>query len=199
MLLRQDGLSASRRWTSADLFNFPEDGKRREIIAGELYESLRPHFYHQILCGHFASELNVWDEDKSVRAVTAPGLIFSETDDIAPDVVWVSKERLAAILRDGKLCAAPELVIEVLALGSENIARDREAKLWLYSRRKVDEYWIADWREQRIEVYRTNRDHLLHVSTLGSGDTLTSPILPGFALLIDRLFVGIPCDAEGGE
>ncbi len=31
------------RWTSADLETLPDDGKRYEIIAGELYVSTQPH------------------------------------------------------------------------------------------------------------------------------------------------------------
>jgi Uma2 family endonuclease len=192
-----DGVSVARRWISADLFGFPEDRKRREIINGELYVSSWPDFWHQVLCANLCFALNNRDEQCIGRAVSFPGLIFSEHDDVVPDVVWVSTKRLAVILRDGKLRAAPELIIEVLAAGSANIARDREAKLDLYSRRKLNEYWIADWRQQRIEVYQASGDYLAPVATFGFGDTLTSALLPGFALPLDRCFQGIPSDAKG--
>ena len=70
-------------------------------------------------------------------------------------MVWISYERLTTALQpDGKLHTSPELVIEVLSPGSENERRDREVKLKLYSRRGADEYWIINWRERRLEVYR---------------------------------------------
>lgn len=39
------------RWTSADLEVLPDDGKRYEIIDGELYVSTQPHWQHQFACG----------------------------------------------------------------------------------------------------------------------------------------------------
>lgn len=57
---------------------------------------------------------------------------FSDSDNVAPDVVWVSYERLAQIQDEaGHFRGAPELVVEVLSLGKEN--EDRAAKLKLYS------------------------------------------------------------------
>ncbi len=59
-------------------------------------------------------------------------------------MVWASNERLTALLDDaGHLTAAPELIVEVLSSGAENIRRDREAKLKLYSSRGVREYGIV--------------------------------------------------------
>jgi Uma2 family endonuclease len=186
--------------TSADLANFPDDGKRREIIDGELYVSTQPHWYHQVLCARFGRFLDTWsDEAGSGQVAVAPGLIFAEDDDVAPDVVWASRERLARILEGGKLYAAPELVIEVLSPGRKNIARDRETKLKLYARRDADEYWIADWPRHAVEIYRRAGDTLTLAETLGPGDTLTTPLLPSFAVALDRLFAGFPFAEAVGE
>lgn len=189
------------RMTSADLADFPEGGKQREIIAGELYVSARPHWYHQVACARFGGFLDAWnDESRSGQAAIAPGLIFDESNDVAPDVVWASRERLAAILEEGKLYAAPELVIEILSPGRKNTARDRDTKLRLYARRGVDEYWIADWPRHAVEVYRREGMTLVLIATFGPGDTLTTPLLPAFALPIARLYAGFPfADALADE
>jgi Uma2 family endonuclease len=123
------------------------------------------------------------------EANLAPGVIFADDDDVAPDVVWISHtRRTTALGPDGHLHAAPELVIEVLSPGGTNERRDREAKLKLYSRRGVLEYWIVDWRTQQVEIYR-RADLALHlVATLHSTDRLTSPLLPGFVCEIATLF-----------
>jgi Uma2 family endonuclease len=189
-------MSASLRWTSADLVNFPEDDKRREIIDGEMYVSTQPHWYHQVLCGRFNGRLDTWSlQTNRGEAAIAPGLVFDDDEDVAPDVVWISHERLARILVGGKLHGTPELVIEVLSPGSRNIARDRDTKLKLYARRGADEYWLADWPQHRVEVYRRAGDLLVLAAALGPGDTLTSPLLPGFVLPLDQLFAGIPFGA----
>lgn len=177
-------------WTSADLEAFPDDGKLREIIDGELYVSTQPHWYHQNVCARVTTMLTNWSlETEAGEVSVAPGLVFADDDDVAPDVVWISQAQLeAALASDGKLHAAPELVVEVLSPGSANARRDRQAKLRLYSRRGVREYWLLDWRTRRLEVFRREGAILKPVATLYDDDTLTSPLLPGFLCLVTILF-----------
>src|SRR5205085_12049414 len=125
-------------------------------------------------------------------ANAAPGLIFAEDNDVAPDIVWISRERLDAALQpDGRLHAAPELVVEVLSPGITNERRDREAKLRLYARRGVLEYWIVSWQERRLEIYRREETLLKLHSTLYETDTLQSPLLPGFRCQVSQFFAKI--------
>jgi Uma2 family endonuclease len=119
-------------------------------------------------------------------------VIFSQDEAVAPDLVWVAQDRFERVVgEDGKLHAAPDLMVEVLSPGSANETRDRELKLDLYSRRGVPEYWIADYRGRTFEVYRRHGDRLQLVATLRDGDILTSPLLPGFACPVSRLWVPI--------
>ena len=181
------------RWTSADLEALPDDGKRYEIVDGHLYMSKQAHYYHQLVCSRLNTELQSWSaQTKAGQTTQAPGIIFAEDDDVAPDVIWISNERLARSLgADGKLHGAPELVIEVLSAGLKNEERDREAKLKLYSRRGVSEYWMVDWRKRLIEVYRREQAQLRLTCTLYEQDTLTTPLLPEFSCPMNALFEGI--------
>ena len=183
-------MSTARRWTSADLAVLPDDGKRYEIIDGELYISQQPHWHHQRACGMIAAVLDAWSRQTGAgEANIAPEVIFAEDDDVAPDVVWISQARRATALGpEGHLHAAPELVIEVLSPGGANERRDREVKLKLYSRRGVLEYWIVDWRTQQIAVYQREQLALCLVATLYPTDALTSPLLLGFACQVASLF-----------
>lgn len=131
----------SVRFTSADLELFPDDGKRYEIIHGELYVSPQPS----------------WEHQGEVR----------------------------------NLHAAPELIIEGLSPGAANERRDRDAKLKLYSRRGVQEYWSVSWLARQVEVYRREDLRLRHVATLTERDRLTSPLLPGFTLPAAELFTAL--------
>ncbi len=181
-------------FTSADLELMPDDGKRYEIIEGELYVSRQPTTEHQYTCTRLCHFLDEWNDQTNQGVVLiAPGLIFAEDDDVAPDVIWISKERLdQALDAAGHLHVAPELVIEVLSLGAANQRRDREIKLKLYSRRGVGEYWIVDGLRRQVEVYRREQGALAQVATLYAQDTLETPLLPGFACQIDRLFFSFP-------
>lgn len=179
------------RWTTADLELLPDNGNRYEIINGDLFVTRAPHWGHQKSSGNAYAELRAWSIATDLgEAVQAPGVIFSEADNVIPDVVWISKTRLATGLDEsGHLTVAPELVVEVLSAGTENERRDREAKLKLYSVRGVQEYWILDWRSQQVEVYRRQQAILQLVATLFTADELTSPLLPGFHCSVSQLFV----------
>ena len=178
------------RWTTADIELLPNNGNRYEIINGDLFVTRAPHWGHQKSSGNAYAELRNWSIATGLgEAVQAPGVIFSDADNVIPDVVWVSKARLATGLDEaGHLTVAPELVVEVLSAGTDNERRDREAKLKLYSLRGVQEYWIMNWRSQQVEVYRRHQAMLQLVATLLTTDELTSPLLPGFSCAVAQLF-----------
>ncbi|MCJ8282760.1 MAG: Uma2 family endonuclease [Lentisphaeria bacterium] len=178
------------RWTTADIELLPDNGNRYEIIDGELFVARAPHWRHQKVIGSVFTVLDDWSEqNQSGQAIPTPGVIFTDADNVIPDVVWVSKERLPALVDDaGHLTGAPDLVVEVLSEGVVNQRRDREAKLKLYAFRGVQEYWILDWRLQQVEVYRRDKAQLKLVVTLLSSDELTSPLLPNLTFPVARLF-----------
>lgn len=184
-------MTVQRRYTSADLDILPEiEGIRYEIVDGELLVSKQPSWDHQIVCGEVFGYLRDWNRTSRLgRAVEAPGMVFADDDDdVVPDLVWISRSRLAGALdRAGHLTVGPELVVEVLSPGSANERRDREVKLGLYSRQGVDEYWIVDW-QHRVEVFQRRGDNLERAATLGDDDTLTSPMLPGFEVRVASLW-----------
>lgn len=186
--------TTATKFTSADLLLMPDDGKRYEIVEGELYVSRQPHWHHQFACGQLFRFLQEWSERSGLGvANSAPGVIFAEDNDVAPDVVWISHDRLAAALgEDGKLHVAPELVIEVLSPGLVNQQRDRQAKLKLYSRRGVQEYWIVDWQQQQVEVYRRVQTELVLAATLYRTDALQSLLLPDFFCRVAALVIQTP-------
>jgi Uma2 family endonuclease len=188
----------SMRWTIADVAALPDirEDCRYEIIDGELSVSTQPDWRHQFVASEIQAALNRWSRPvDGGLALFAPGVIFSPENAVAPDVVWVRRERFAAVLgSDGKLHSAPDLMVELLSPGSRNIRRDREAKLALYSRWGVLEYWLVDWPTRRIEVYRRRDAHLHLIETLHAGDVITSPNLPGFATCVSEFFAQIPSD-----
>ena len=185
-------MSTPVRFTMADLEALPDrlDDTRYELIDGELSVASQPHWAHQYVSFKLAAALDAWNlETDRGDANIAPGVIFTPEDGVAPDVVWISRERAAQGLRpDGKLYAAPELVAEVLSPGSTNERRDREVKLKLYAREGVEEYWLVDWRSRTVEVYRRAGDRLHLVATLTDADSLSSPLLPGFSYPVRALW-----------
>ncbi len=170
----------------------PDDGgwKRYEIIDGELFVTRAPHIRHQGSGGNIHFELEIWSRQTQLgKPFQTPGVIFTPTDAVIPDVVWISQERLAnGIDEAGHLIVAPELMVEVLSPGELNEQRDKEVKLKLYSLHGVQEYWIVNWQLKTLEAYRRSDAQLQLIATLLEGDTLSSPLLPGFSAAIAQIF-----------
>ncbi len=180
----------SVRWTTADLELMPDDGKRYEIIEGDLHVTTAPHWLHQSVIGNLVAELRDWSlKTKHGRALPGVGVVFDDENAVIPDLVWISHERLEVLLDEsGHFRGAPEVAVEMVSPGQRNEERDRRAKLKLYSARGVLEYWIVDWRLKTIEVYRRTGASLRLVATLQADDELTSPLLPGFGVKVGELF-----------
>jgi Uma2 family endonuclease len=180
----------STRWKSADLELLPDNGNRYEIIDGELLVTRAPHWDHQNAIVNLSVALVTWSRITGLGKVSVtPGIIFTDDDNVIPDLVWISTDRLARVLDEaGHLLAAPELVVEVLSAGSDNERRDREVKRKLYAIRGVQEYWIIDWRRQQIEVFRRDSYGLSLVATLFASDVLSSPLLPNFEQSVAEVF-----------
>ena len=179
------------RWTTSDLELLSNDEwKRYEIIDGELFVTRAPHFKHQFVIRNIGNELQDWSEKTGLgEAITAPGLVFTETDNVVPDLIWISVDRLDRFQdAAGHLTGAPELIVEVLSPGATNERRDREAKLKLYSTQGVEEYWIVNRELQQVEVYRLENGILRQVIIHSAQDEITSPLLPGFRCLVQRFF-----------
>lgn len=178
------------RWTSADLELFPDNGNRYEIINGELLVTRAPNWKHQKVATNISVELTLWSRKMGLgETVQAPGVIFTDDDNVIPDVVWISNTRLVEVLdAKGHLQGAPELIVEVLSPGAENDRRDRQLKLKLYSVQGVREYWIFDHQQQKAEIYHRENGLLKLAMTLFSEDILTSPLLPDFKVAMAILF-----------
>ena len=176
--------------TVADLEGMPEDGNRYEVIEGELYVSTSPGFPHQSALGNLHYFLADYLRDHPLgRVLWGLGVVFDELSGVIPDLIFISNERLKRVLADGRLTAAPEIVVEVLSPGKANENRDRTVKRNLYSTRGVSEYWILDPDTRTIDVSRKRKEGgLKRAVVLQAEDCLTSPLLPDFSVQVAQIF-----------
>lgn len=183
---------AQHTFTTLDLELFPDDEKHYQVIEGELFVTKSPHWNHEKVAGRLYAALDVWTftDQGFGEAVPGTGIVFDEENSVETDGAWIADpERLERITdQAGHLTEAPDLVIESLSPGSQNQRRDKELKLKLYSVRGVREYWLIDWRPEKLEIYRRQDAQLQIAETLFFGDILRSPLLPGFAVEMARVF-----------
>ncbi|MGF1479017.1 MAG: Uma2 family endonuclease [Cyanophyceae cyanobacterium] len=178
------------RWTTADLDLFPDTDTRYETIDGELFVTRAPHWKHQRIADNICLALKLWSQQTGLgQAVTAPGIVFTDADNVIPDVVWVTNQRLETILDEaGYLTGAPELIVEDLSPGEKQEQRDKKLKLKLYSVQGVHEYWIVDRLKQQLEIYRREKATLKLAATLFIEDCISSPLLPEWSYLVSSVF-----------
>lgn len=176
--------------TVADLDAFPDDdGKRYELIEGELFVSCAPGLPHQLVLDNLQFQLNKYLENNRVGTIVpGPGAVFSNYDAVIPDLVFVSNDRWDSIVGNDRFVAAPDLVIEIVSPGSENRARDLKAKRRLYGKYGVQEYWIVDGENRSVLVFRLQGTVLEQVLFLKHDDELVSPLLPGLVLKLTDVF-----------
>ena len=148
---------AVRRWTYDEFARLPNDGNRYEVIGGELYVTPSPTRLHQRVVTNIGYELEgfVRAHDLGEVYVGPFDVLFEEGDYMAPDVVFVRRDR-QEILGERGVEGPPDLVVEVLSPKTAGI--DRKVKRERYAHFGVAEYWIVDPLARRIEIHRVTDD-----------------------------------------
>jgi Uma2 family endonuclease len=173
--------SAGKIWTYDDYAALPDDGKRYEVIEGELYEMTSPTMRHQDIALWLAMLLRQHVQIRGAgRVFISPlDVVLSATNVVQPDVLFVADadvHRLTAPNIQG----APTLAVEVLS----DARHDRVRKRRLYEQFDVKEYWIVDPHTEQVEVcWPVER-------VLRAGDTLTTDLLPGLEIDVATLLSG---------
>jgi Uma2 family endonuclease len=169
-----------------DLQQLPEDGKRYEIIDGELHVSPAPRVRHQGAVFQFALFFGRAEQAGYGRGFTAPlDVVLDEHNVVQPDLLFISTSRLA-ILTEANVQGAPDLIIEVLSPATSK--RDLGVKLQLYARFKVPHYWAADTDQRSVRRFELRGETYVELPALHPGDVLSSPLFPGLEVDVESLF-----------
>jgi Uma2 family endonuclease len=176
-------------WTYDDLFSLPDDGKRYEIIEGELYEMPGPNLAHATVIANLITVIIPLVIRLGGRWYTAPlDVFFQGADPVQPDILVILPGWTGIPAHRG-LEGAPDLVIEVLS--PSNRGHDLLTKRALYARAGVREYWIVDPVGRTLEILALDRD-ALHLQVAATGtDVPTSPLLGLLPVAVETLFAGI--------
>ena len=174
------------RLTYDDYCLLPNNGRRYEIIGGELFVTPSPCRAHQKVVTQLSRFLGNFVETMGCGEVyVAPfDVVFSLFDVVEPDILYVSKEH-ASVVTEKNVQGAPDLVVEVLSATTAEI--ERTTKLKLYARHGVQEYWLIDPEKCTAEIYRREAQGFERTASLQSSDSLTSPLLSGFSVPLRKL------------
>lgn len=140
-------LDLDRRYTIADLYDLPEDGRRYELVDGWLIVSPMARRLHQVGCHQLGRIL----QDAAPPEYFVFGLPINVDDPdsthFEPDVTVVRRE--FATIENGDL---PLLAVEVRS--PSTAGRDAVLKRSGYARLGVPSYWLVDVDIPSIRVLR---------------------------------------------
>lgn len=164
-------------FTRAEYMQLPE-GFPAQLIEGCLVKTPSPTYAHQFFIGRIYRMLEALVGER--RVVMAPcDIPLDDLNVYQPAVVvWAEAPSMDIEQDDNPL---PILAVEVLSPSTER--RDRKVKTRRLLAAGVDEVWLVDPHRRRIEVMA-----LRHPQEAIGGETVTSRVVPGFALSPEDLF-----------
>lgn len=140
-----------RKLDYSDLLVTPDDGKRYELVRGDLYVTPSPSPVHQRVSKRLLRLLEDYFEGRSIGEVfDAPiDLILTNQDVLVPDLLVVGHPK--HVSKRG-VEGPPLLVVEIISPSTGK--RDRGLKARRYAELGVEHYWIVDPAKKRVECYR---------------------------------------------
>lgn len=174
-----------RRATYDDYRRFPDDGKRYEIIDGEIFMTPAPSPRHQYASKRLQRILERYFEDRLGHQVfDAPlDVILSREDVVQPDLIVVERRQISARGIEGP----PLLVVEIISPSRTDY--DRLTKARRYAALGVPHYWIVDPDARTLECFALEGDsYRLHASASG-GETLAAPAFAGLTIPLADLWL----------
>jgi Uma2 family endonuclease len=171
--------------TAEQFDNYPfEEDKRYELDEGQLIVTDRPAYNHNRVVVRLTGLLFSFFERSPIGEVLISENVYalSPTTRRSPDAAVILGDRYEELKDATVIPIIPEIAAEVLS-PDEN-TRTLFRKLRQYFDAGVKEVWVIDPGTETVQIWTGPRlpDH-----ELSGSNALTSPVLPGFALAIDRL------------
>lgn len=138
-------------WTQDEYYKMAKlgffHGKRVELIEGEIIEMSPMKALHATAISLLnAILLEVFKEDFIVR-IQMP-MSFGKISEPEPDIA-VAKGKIRDFIKSHPKTA--ELIVEI---SDATLNYDRSRKASLYAKNKIQDYWIVNLRDRRLEIYR---------------------------------------------
>ena len=184
---RADHVHGAGKLTYEDYVSLPDDGRRYEILDGELAVSPSPTSVHQLISQNLEFAMSAWVRTRNLgRVWHAPlDLILEPTVVVQPDIFFISSEHASIVSRRG-VEGAPDLVIEILS--DSTAARDRGVKMQIYARHGVGRYWIVDPDRRTLEVHPLRGRAFELAATYASNEIARLDVPDGFELALGEIW-----------
>lgn len=144
-------------YTIDDIYSLP-NGKRAELIDGQLFMMAPPNTMHQRLVSKFTQTIGNYIRSKNgdCEVFPSPFAVFLNKDErnyVEPDIsVICDKNKLT----DKGYQGAPDWLIEITS--PSNPQMDYGIKLFKYRNAGVREYWIVNPQKNSVTVYDFDKE-----------------------------------------
>ena len=178
-------MALKTKFTYADYLALPGD-ERYELHNGELVLVASPNEPHQRVSMRLIAQLLEVQASGIGVIYHAPfDIVFSDTEVVQPDLMFISQER-AEIITRANVQAAPDLVVEILS--PSTASRDWNYKQGLYAKYGVKELWLVSAESGLLWQLTLSGDAFEMAGVYGEGESFDSPTLGGFAIDLSKVF-----------
>jgi len=145
------GMPAAPFYTAEMVRNLPEDGRRYEVVHGELLVTPAPRLWHQEVMLRLAIALSRYlDREPVGHVLTSPADIsFAPDTLVQPDVFVVPREQARTLQWTG----IRQLLLAIEVLSPSSARADRFTKRRWYQESEVRLYWVVDADAHAVEVW----------------------------------------------
>ncbi len=146
-------MPVSRHFTAADLATMPDDGRRYEVVRGELLVTPAPGGRHQPIVTRLLAVLVPYLEAHGLldQLLTSPADITLSYDTLVQPDLLVAET--AAFLRSGKWLDVTTLFLVVEVISPSTGRADRTLKRPEYQQHGIPQYWSVDGDQRQVEIW----------------------------------------------
>jgi len=169
----------------SDYARIPPDGKRYELLEGDVYVTPAPSPRHQRISRRLQRQLEDYFHARGLGEVfNAPiDLILTPHDVVQPDLVIVTDPGQVS----GRgIEGPPALVVEVLSPSTRE--HDRTVKARRYAALGIRHYWVVDPEASRVECYRLEAGAYALVMQAEGDASLSYPDWPDLTISLADLW-----------
>ena len=177
-----------RQLTAEDLYAFPDDGNRYELVEGELITMPPAGYGHGRVELTVGSRLLAFVRERGLGEVVVGdvGFVLARRPDtvLAPDVAFVRRDRVPPPGQEHKFAElAPDLAVEVVSPSDRQADVAAKARRWVQAGVRV--VWVVHPERRTVTVYEPGD----LVTVIGEdGDIDGGELLPGFRVAVSELF-----------
>jgi len=173
-------------FTAAEYREMPDDGRRYQLVEGELFMAPAPSTYHQIVQANVLILLSLFARQTNLGTVLgAPCDVYLDDLNVfQPDILFVAQAHADRIHDDG-IHGAPDLVVEILS--PSTAALDRR-KRGLLAKGGTVEFWQIDPALRQLQRFVFAENSAKPVALIDEPETFTSPLFPGLEIDSAEIF-----------